>query len=89
MSAVLTQKQSGMIVEFRRLRGAVIEASRSAKEVYRQVSNIEGYVNALYSQPPQRVAQLMPQFMDAMQVMTTSSAHFCQVCTVVFYTTRP
>eukprot|EP01046_Picozoa_sp_COSAG06_P102333 COSAG06_NODE_48499_length_331_cov_1.556034_1_plen_103_part_01 len=64
VSAVLMQNQSGMLQEFKRMRTVVIEASREAKEVYRQLSTIESFVDGLYSQEPLRVASMMASFMD-------------------------
>ena len=79
VSAVLMQNQSGMLQEFKRMRTQVIEASREAKEVYRQLSTtIESFVDGLYSQEPLRVASMMASFMDALQLMTVGSQHFCK-----------
>ncbi len=77
VAAVLAQNQSMLQADFKRMRTLVIEAVRSAREISRQLSTIERYVDALYTEPPMRVAQLMPTLMGSLQLMTTSSQYFC------------
>ena len=43
-----------------------------------QLGALEGYIEALYSQAPQRMAQIVPSLMDGVVLLCTSSAHFAE-----------